>query len=133
VLVIAGIAVFVAAFFFRQSTPSASAAAFFDALARGDAETLAEYTYLEGKDEAQIREEWEYATDVSEYYRFVWDIAGQTPHSDDSATVRLNFIRNVDQGGSYEEIYQVPMTLVGDTWKVDLSQTTREIYPAMPR
>jgi flagellar basal body-associated protein FliL len=133
VLVILGVAIIAATFLFGQSSPSSATVRFLDALARGDAKTLTEVTYLEGQSEEEIREQWEYATHIGEYYRFLWEVNSETMHGDENATVAVSYIVNADRGSSYEEIYRIPMTQIDGEWKVDLSQMTREIYPALPR
>lgn len=113
-------------------SPQFRAAAFMSALSRGDAKTLAELTYVEGADQAELLAAWEESVERAKYYRFGWQTKSMVQQSSDQAAVRLGVVRNPGPS-SYEENYDLSLTKVDGEWKVVPSSLSRELYPYLPR
>lgn len=107
------------------------AATFMSALARGDAQKLAESTYVQGKSEAEILEAWKKTVEDAKYYRFKYRILGIQP-TGDSAVVRMHVWRSY-RPGSYEENFQLDLVRQDGKWKVRGNGISREMYPFLPR
>lgn len=113
---------------------STVAARFMDALARQDAATLTQLSYMDGVSAQELRSQWDYAVNVAgKYYRFNWEIRGETQTGPDSAAVRMGFWRNYGSPGSYDENFQLNLIRIRGTWKVDVRSISREMYPGLPR
>lgn len=134
ILAVVGALLIVAVLFMGKQSPSEAGARFMSALAKGDAATLTDMTYMGDTPKSEIRKKWDFATgDVSKYYRFAWKIMGTSEPNDHEAAVRLQVLRNLDSGGSYEENFQLPMLKQNGQWLVDVKAINREMYPALPR
>ncbi|MCO5297763.1 MAG: hypothetical protein M9921_12980 [Fimbriimonadaceae bacterium] len=136
-LLILGVAsILVLAFLLMQSssTPSGVAAEFMTALGKGDVDELMRVSYAPGRDEAEMRKEWEFAVNVAGlHYRFAYRILNSKQADDKNASVSLHVFRNADLDSTYGEKYEIPMVKVGDEWKVDAFGLNREMYPGLPR
>ncbi len=119
--------------FLKPSSPQTGAQAFMIALAKADVDGLMRYGYLEGRNPADVRKQWEYATQVAApYYRFEWVIQSSESRGDEG-TVRMQIVRNADSSGAYQEAYEMKMVRVNGEWKVDLNRSNRMLFPMMPR
>ncbi|CAN5538870.1 hypothetical protein BH11ARM2_BH11ARM2_32660 [soil metagenome] len=134
IVVVVCVVLIVAVFAMGRQSPAEAGAKFMSALAKGDATTLTDMTYLGDTPKEKVRKQWDFATqDASKYYRFAWKISGTSQPNDHEASVRLQVMRNLDSGGSYDENYQLPMVKVNGEWKVDVHAISHEMYPALPR
>lgn len=111
--------------------PTGRAATFMAALARGDAQTLAENTYVEGKSQEEILKEWEETVAASKLYRFKFEVRGAQP-TGNNAQVRMGVWTNYGPG-SYDENFQLDMVKVDGKWKVRGNGISRDMYPFLPR
>jgi hypothetical protein len=111
--------------------PAGRAATFMSALARGDAKTLAESTYVEGKSQEEILKEWEKSVEDAKYYRFKFKIKGAQP-TGETAQVRMGVWRNFS-AGAYDENFQLELVKRDGKWKVRGNGISREMYPFLPR
>ncbi|MEZ5163272.1 MAG: hypothetical protein R2688_05885 [Fimbriimonadaceae bacterium] len=127
-----GAIIVLALFAFSGQTAQGQTAKFFDALARGDAKELAATSYVEGRSQEEIEQEWAKAVERAKYFRFSWFVRSSVNHGPDQATVRLGYTPNY-YPGSYDENYQVDVMKVDGQWKVHLPSLSREMYPFLPR
>jgi len=131
--VIAVVAVVASSVF--ADTPRRVAAEFMVALARGDAERLAQLSFIEGVSEQELVERWKYTVEIGRHYRFRYTIKSVTTSETEEnvASAEVLMVRNSDSTSPYEEIYGLPLEKVDGVWKIDLAGIDRRIYPAMPR
>jgi hypothetical protein len=107
---------------------------FMSALARGDVNTLTDLTYLGKRPKEEIRKDWEFATGTAgKYYNFTYRITSAQQADENNATVTMMVERDIDSGTSYEEKRELPLVKVGNEWKVDVANISRDVYPALPR
>jgi hypothetical protein len=123
----------VALFFLAKESPSTAAARFLDALARTDAKTLAQNSFIEGKSEADLEKAWEKTLYVTRYFKFGWRIAGQQEQSDNRAAVIVFVIPDLEKPDAYEQKQELPMVRQDGHWRVDLRRLSRAFYPALPK
>ena len=130
---ILSIAMVAALFLFNGQSPKTTAAEFMSALAKGDADKLADLSYIQGKSREQIKKEWQDTIKWSKAYLFRWDISTVTQRGDDSAAVRVEIWSNPLSPQSYSE--PKPLTLIKENgaWKVDVTQITRDAFPYLPQ
>lgn len=128
-----GIVVVIALLFMGGEDVGATGARFLSSLAKSDAKTLTELTYLDGRDPKQIEENWKKSLELAKYYRFRWKIVSTSMTSDKIASVKIQVIRNSDSPGSYEENYGLPMVKENGRWKVQVSGLSRDMYPFLPK
>lgn len=113
-----------------QESMATVGARFMSALARGDAQTLAANSYVEGKTSDELLKEWQHTVDVTKHVRFRWNMLGSDQTGPETGSVRLEVERNM-QG--YGDKFQLPLRRVGDKWKVEVRGISREMYPFLPR
>jgi hypothetical protein len=107
---------------------------FMTALARGDVDTLTKMSYLGKRTPDEIRRQWEFATKTAgRYYNFTYRITASRQADPNTGTVTMMIVRDADNPGSYEEKRELPLIKVGDEWKVDVANITRDVYPGLPR
>jgi hypothetical protein len=127
-----GLVAFVAIFSREGLTPTANR--FMDALAVGDIDKLTSLSYLGGKSEAQMRKEWQFATQVAgKHYNFMWHINSEQQDSPTAGSVKIIVQRNFGKPGTYDENFALPMVNVNGHWKVDPTGISNEMYPGLPR
>ncbi|MBX3096928.1 MAG: hypothetical protein KF812_08705 [Fimbriimonadaceae bacterium] len=127
------VAALIASFLFSDS-PGRTASEFMVALATHDTKMLAKTSFIEGKSEAELEEDWKYATEVAgKHYRFRYDIKSVTRSGDTTASATLLMVRNADDSSAYEDLYGLPLEKIDGQWKVDLVGIDRRIFPRMPR
>jgi hypothetical protein len=141
---ILGLAVFaivgmiLASMVFAKEDPSSVGAQFMDALARHDVDKLTELSYVDQSNPGaaeetrkRLREQWTFSVKVAgQYYTFFWRITGATTTSDTTGSV----IVQLNKGGpnAYDEKFELPLAKSGDKWKVDVTQISRVMFPALP-
>lgn len=135
ILAVLAIALFVFVIAFSKESLSTVGARFMGALARHDVDTLTELSYMGEKvTQDEIRKKWDFAVnEAGKYYRFRWVVVGSSEASQKDGSVRLQVTRNSDNQGGYEENFQLPMTKVGDKWKVYVPGISHEMFPGLPR
>ncbi|MGV3614878.1 MAG: hypothetical protein ACO1SV_06045 [Fimbriimonas sp.] len=107
---------------------------FMSALAKGDVDTLTEMSYLGKRSPEEIRKMWTFSTKTAgKYYNFRYRITSARQADQKSGTVTMMFVRDADSPSSYEEKRELPLVKVGEDWKVDVANITRDIYPGLPR
>lgn len=115
-------------------SPEGAAQKFMTALAKQDAQTLADRSYFRpARDKGQVIEAWKKTLNRAEYFRFVWRFKGSTVLPNDRATVNMEFVRDAGTRWAYEENFSLDMVKEGGRWKVDVLGMSREMYPALPR
>lgn len=115
-------------------SPRSAANRFLVALARGEAQALADLSYFEPpREPAAVRELWAKTLDRGAYFRFVWRIRGTTELPNDRATVGIQFVRDAGSRYAYEENFSLDMVRDQGRWKVDVMSLSREMYPGLPR
>jgi hypothetical protein len=122
-------------FFLSKESPSASGAQFMDALASGNINKLAEFSYMENSTKEQMRQKWQRTFDLAaKHYSFAWRIVGDRTMDDEHATVTMMFVKDAAiNPDAYEEKYELPMVKIGNDWKVDVRRIPREMFPRLPR
>jgi hypothetical protein len=134
VLAIASVLLVVGLFAFSRESLTAVAGRFMTALSEGNVDQLTKMSYLGNGTEEEMRRDWELAVNTAgRYYKFEFRIVGSVQHSPDSASVRMQVVRDSDRMGSFEENYQLPLVRVGNDWKVDVRSISSQFYPALPR
>lgn len=126
--------VFLAVLMFGRESLSTVGTRFMTALGRGDVDTLTNMTYLGNSSKEEVRKQWDFAVNVAgKYYNFKYRITSAAANDEKSGAVNMQVIKNSEQPGSYEEVFQLPLVKVNDEWKVDVKGISREMYPALPR
>ncbi|MBC8064912.1 MAG: DUF4878 domain-containing protein [Chlorobia bacterium] len=120
-------------FLLAGESPTAVTGKFLTALAKGDAKTLASLSFMDGLPEAEIEKKWQETHDASKFWTFAYQIQDSNEQDANTATVRLQWIKNAMSGSAYEEKYELPLLKVGGKWKVDVRGISREMYPSLPR
>ncbi len=107
---------------------------FMSALAAGDVETLTKMTYLGKRSPDEVRKQWDFAVNkAGKYYNFRYKITASRQADANSGTVTMQIIRDADNPSSYEEKREIPLLKVGEDWKVDVANISRDVYPGLPR
>jgi hypothetical protein len=120
-------------FFMGGDSPVKAAGSFMSAMAKGDAEALADYSYIEGKSREDLVADWEYATQVAApHYQFKYEITTEVRTSPELSVVKMKLWQNVDRGG-WDEKYALPMVKKDGKWLVEIRGLSRDMYPALPR
>lgn len=120
--------------FFSKESPAVNGSKFMIALAAGDAKTLTQYSHMPGRTPQEIEAKWKYATEVvSPHYFFAWRIIDTQISGPESATVKMDIVRDVMGPSSFPEKFELPLTKVNGVWKVDVSRVDRKLYPGLPR
>ena len=133
VIAIALVAAVVVLFFMAGESPSGVAGRFLTALAKGDTQTVADLSYMEGKTPQQIKTEWDETYELSKYWRFTYEVQDSNEQDTDNATVPIQWVKKADSSGAYAEKYELPLVKRDGHWKVDVRGISREMYPALPR
>jgi hypothetical protein len=119
---------------FSRESVTAAGSRFMSALAKGDIDTLTDMTYLADESPEEIRRQWEFsAGDVSKHYMFAWKVLWGREADDNTASVRVEVMRNANSAASYGEPFELPLIKVDGKWKVDVANISRDMYPALPR
>jgi hypothetical protein len=133
ILGIAGVVVIAILFFLGRSSPMSVAGDFMLALAKADTKKLADLSYMQGLETAEIEKKWDFTVNTAApHYRFIWRVLGSTQASDEIATVKLELVRNLGPS-SYPENFEIPMVKKSGKWLVDVRSINREFFPALPR
>lgn len=134
VLALVAVVAVIAGFVFSGQSVDTAGSRFMDALARGDVERLTSLSVIPGRSTEEVRKEWDFAVNrAGKFYRFGWQIAGADTTGPDRGYVRLKILRNIENPGSYEENFQLPMRKVDGAWKVAVAEISPEMFPALPR
>jgi hypothetical protein len=116
-----------------RESPQTAADRFLTALAKADAETLADLSYFDPpRQRDAVLGAWKDTLRRAEYFRFMWRIQGTTMLPGDRATVVLEFVRDAGTRFAYEENFSLDMVQHEGKWKVDVKAISREMYPALP-
>jgi hypothetical protein len=132
ILVVVAVAA-VAIFLLAGESPSGVASKFLIALARKDAKEVAALSYMGPIDEAEKVKRWQKTLEATKYWRFNYAITDTSQQDANNATVRMKWIKAADQGGAFEEKYELPMVKKDGNWKVDVRAISREMYPSLPQ
>lgn len=116
-----------------SDSPTGAASRFLDALARKDAKTLVETSFIDGMDDAQALKAWEETLALTKHYYFFWVIRGNLTPDPNNASVRIGMTRNATDPSGFEENYQVDLVKRDGRWKVRVSGLSRTFYPFLPR
>lgn len=133
VLTVALVAVVVGLFLLGGESPSGVAGKFLTALAKGDAKTLADLSYMEGLSSEQVEQKWKATHEASKYWVFQFLVKDTKEQDSGNSTVVLEWVKNASSGGAYPEKFELPMTKRDGKWKVDVRGMSREMYPSLPR
>lgn len=134
VLGVVAVVVVTALLFMSRESLTSLGGRFMTALSKGDVDTLTEMSYLGNRTPQQIRDEWTFTTKTAgKYYNFRYRITSAREADDKSATVTMMVERDIDSGSSYEEKRELPLVKVGNDWKVDVANISRDVYPSLPR
>lgn len=117
---------------FTGQTPRAAAGQFMTALAKGDADGLADLSIVQTKSRDDMKKQWEDTVRHTRSYVFVWQILAVTQNGD-NATVKLDVVRNATDPMSYAEHFELPLTKRDGKWKVLVPQISREMFPYLPQ
>ncbi|RYG49573.1 hypothetical protein EON79_00825 [bacterium] len=130
---VACILLIVAVFALGKQSPTEVGVQFMSALAKGDAATLTDLTYMGDTPKEEVRKQWDFATqEASKYYTFIWKVSGFSQPIETEASIKLQVNRNAEAGG-YEENFQLPLIKKDGKWLVDVRAISRDMYPALPR
>lgn len=140
VVALATLVALIGLFIFSGDTPDKAARAFMSALAKGDAATLADLSYLnsagktgdEKSTHEAMLEAWKKSTEGSKYYRFTYVVQDAQVQPDQSASVRLQINKNPLAMGGYDEHFELPLYKEDGKWKVHVQGISREMYPFLP-
>lgn len=133
-LVVLAVGLVIGVFAFSRESLTSVGARFMSALGRGDIETLTDLTLQGKRSREEIREAWKFAVEkAGRYYNFRYRIVSGEQADANTGAVRMQVLRNLENPAAYEENFQLPMVKVGDEWKVDVWNISRELYPGLPR
>jgi hypothetical protein len=118
---------------FTPQTPAFTAAQFMAALAKGDVDKLTEMSWMGDDPPADIKTKWQKTVEAGKYYRFVWELGDTFSTGDNSATVKMQVMRNAAQRGAYADQFELPMLKMKGKWVVDVRAINRTVYPDLPR
>ena len=133
IITITLVAAVIGLFLMAGESPNGVGVKFLTALANGNTKTLAELSYMDGNTPAEIEEKWKQTHEISKYWYFAYQVQGTTIQDDKTATIRLEWVKNVSSPSAFGEKYELPMVKVDGKWKVDVRAISREMYPALPR
>lgn len=134
IAVVAALAVVIGLLFFSKESPAVNGSKFMFALQEGDVKALTALSHMPGRAPEEIEKQWKYATEVvSPHYFFAWRVTDSQTAGPDSATVRMDVVRDVLSPSSFSEKFELPLTRVNGVWKVDVSRIDRKLYPGLPR
>lgn len=115
------------------NTPAGAVNSFFRALGDGDVDGVIKSSYLGDEPEDRAREKWKETIHNAEYWRFAWQIKETFTTDPEQAAVVIDMYKNFGVKQQEAEHYQVPVTKIDGTWKVDAKGLNREMYPSLPR
>lgn len=127
------VAAVIGLFLLAGESPTGVGTKFLTALANGNAKQLAELSYMDGLNQAQIEEKWKESYETSKFWMFAYRVQGTTNQDSKSATIKLEWVKNVSNPSSYGEKFELPMVMIDGKWKVDVRAISREMYPGLPR
>jgi hypothetical protein len=128
-----GVVVVLVLLMFSGESLTAVGAQFLSALAKGDAKTLTDLSYLDNKSKDEVQKEWEASVSAAKHYRFQWKIVAANQADERTASIKIQVTRNSDSPGAYEENYGLPLVKVDGHWKVIYTNLGREMSPFLPR
>lgn len=120
-------------FLLAGESPTGVGTKFLTALANGNAKTLAELSYMEGETPAEMEEAWKKTYEASKYWLFAYKVMGSTEQDANTASIRLEWVKNIANPSAYGEKFELPMVKVDGKWKVDVRAISRAMYPNLPR
>lgn len=130
---IAGVIILVVLAMMSGSSPSTAAAQFLTALQKKDVKTLVELSDVPDQDKPALEKKLNETVNIAgKNYNFTWRVVAQLVDGD-SAAIKLQYVKNVDNPSSYEENIDLQMVKVGDKWKVSIFEIPRKLYPGLPR
>ena len=119
---------------FSKESPAVVGTRFMAALAKGDAKTLTDLSYLGTESKDSVGQKWDFTVNrAGKHYQFAVRILRFSQSSDDSASVAMEVVRNARNSSAYPEKFELPMVKTSDGWKVDYRGINREMYPGLPR
>lgn len=128
-VVAVGLLIIIGLLFGPRETPMSVANEFMDALARGDSKRLTELSYIGHGTAEELEKKWDFTVKVpGKYYRFTWQVRGETIESDTVATVKVD----IDKGSGFADPMSIPLIKQDGKWKVDSYGLSRAIYPGLP-
>jgi len=131
---VAGLAAIIFLFALTGESAQAVGTRFMAALAKGDVKTLTDISYAPGTEPEELEKQWDYAVNTAgKHYRFVYKIVTTSNANDETATVRMMVVRNVDSDQGYEEKFELPMVKKDGRWRVEIRSLDRRIFPQLPR
>lgn len=133
VITVALVAAVIGLFLLAGESPTGVTGKFLTALAKGDSKTLASLSFMDGLSEAEIEKKWQQTHAMSKYWTFAFKMQGSNEQDANSATVRLEWMKNAMNPNSYGEKFEVPLIKVDGKWKVDVRGISRDMYPSLPR
>ena len=113
------------------SSPRTTAIEFMSALAQGDPDKLTDLSLVQDRTKDQIHKQWEEAMRYGKYYRFYWEI-GATRSEGDTATTRIDVTKTPGPDAAPDK-YELILKKVDGSWKVDVAQIARDMFPYMPQ
>lgn len=134
IAVIGGIALLLFSFIFKGSSPSGTASTFMEALTAHDIDKLTDLTYIQGKDKATIRKEWEFTLNTAApYHVFNYELSPSVEDSPTDAQAKV-VVKHIKYGTTaIDDNYMLPLTKVDGSWKVAVTSINREMFPGLPR
>lgn len=127
-----GIAVIIGILVSGGESPETAAARFMGALAEGDAEVLAETSFVPDVSDEELLAKWKQTVEAGKYYKFLWDLKGNVQDAPDQVKVGMDVWRNFGPN-SYEERFTLVVKKQDGEWKVLANAISREMYPFLPR
>lgn len=134
VLALVSALVVIVLLFMGGESPTSIASKFMVALAKGDVDTLTKMSYIDGKNEEQIKQAWDYTVNkVGPHYRFVFRSISAVQIDPTLVNVKFEVVTDALSGSSYPEFFEIPLKKVDNDWKVDTAAIDRKMYPGLPR
>jgi hypothetical protein len=118
-------------FFSAGGSPRTTAIAFMSSLAEGDVAKLTDLSLVRDRSKEEIHKQWEDAVKYGKSYRFAWEI-GPIRTDGDSATARIDVYKS-PSADAYADKYELILKKVNGSWKVDVAQIARDMFPYLPR
>jgi hypothetical protein len=110
------------------------AAQFMSAVARLDAKTANDTSFIESVPPEESLKLWEKTFEYNRNYRFVWRLQGASNPTPGEALVKVGMRKDAASMSTYDENFD--LRLVKDEkrgWIVDVNGLSRKMYPNLPR
>jgi hypothetical protein len=110
------------------------ASKFMSAVAKLDAKTANETSFIENVEPAESLKLWEKTFEYNRNYRFVWQLKGASNPTPGEALVKIGMRKDAASMSTYDENFDLRLAKDDKRgWIVDVNGLSRKMYPNLPR